>query len=224
MTELDLGKLKGEPRQLAWSLDAAQFYIQTADGNPPNEKLHHYIVSVAGDVPSGQDVPPAWARDYWLFKSGRSAPGLDSLTIVARQTFEIVKSGVGQAGALDRESSPLGGGTVSMEGIAKGNEPNQKASVWRLTLLGETVSEFVDQSPVPGLMFGWGPEASGAIAYTERDGGRLMLLDQEKHKHAVAGVKDSLLPAWSMDGSRLAWLQKSGRKKYILLWAPVTKG
>ena len=35
-------------------------------------------------------------------------------------------------------------------------------------------------------------------------------------------VKDALLPAWSIDGSRLAWVQKSGRKKYTLLWSTVT--
>ena len=55
---------------------------------------------------------------------------------------------------------------------------------------------------------------SGAIAYTDRESGHLMLLDQHKRKQTIAGVKDALLPAWSIDGSRLAWVQKSGRKKY----------
>jgi hypothetical protein len=38
----------------------------------------------------------------------------------------------------------------------------------------------------------------------------------------VPEVKDALLPAWSMDGARLAWVQKSGRKKYTLFWSTVT--
>ena len=72
-------------------------------------------------------------------------------------------------------------------------------------------------------MFSWGPAFSGAIAYTNRDG-QLMLLDEKRHKQTVAGAKDALLPAWSMDGARLAWVQKSGRKKYTLVWAAVTRG
>ena len=78
--------------------------------------------------------------------------------------------------------------------------------------------------PIPGLMFSWGPSGSGAIAYTDREAGHLMLLDQHKHKQTVSGVKDALLPAWSTDGARLAWVRKSGRKKYTLVWAEVSKG
>ena len=64
--------------------------------------------------------------------------------------------------------------------------------------------------------------ASGAIAYTDREFGRLMLLDQHKHKQTVSGVKDALLPAWSIDGTRLAWVQKGGRRTYNLVWATVS--
>jgi hypothetical protein len=220
VTELDLGKLKGELRQLAWSPDGTQFYIQTAEGTPPSEKLHHYVIPVAGSAPSSLDRPPAWAAEYWSFKSDRSAPGVATLMIDAKQTFEVVKAGTGSAGALDREAGATGGNVGNIETMAKGNDQNQKASIWRFTLLGETVSEFMNQRPIPGLTFSWGPAASGAIAYVDTNG-RLTLLDQQKHKHTVPGVKDALLPAWSTDGARLAWVQKSARKKYTLLWATV---
>ena len=59
--------------------------------------------------------------------------------------------------------------------------------------------------------------------FTDRDG-RLFLFDQAKHKQSVAGAKDALLPAWTMDGSRLAWVQKGGRKKFTLVYATVTRG
>ena len=49
-----------------------------------------------------------------------------------------------------------------------------------------------------------------------------MLLDQHKHKQTVSGVKDALLPAWSIDGTRLAWVQKGGRRTYNLVWATVS--
>ena len=39
VAELDLGTLKGELRQLGWSPDGAELYVQTVDGNGPSEKL-----------------------------------------------------------------------------------------------------------------------------------------------------------------------------------------
>jgi hypothetical protein len=34
---------------------------------------------------------------------------------------------------------------------------------------------------------------------------------------------DALVPAWTMDGSRLAWAQKSGRTRYTLMYATVSR-
>jgi hypothetical protein len=222
VVELDLGKLKGDLRQIGWAPEGTRLYIQTADGNPQSPKLHHYWVAIEGGAVAGVDAQPDWAQAYWAFKSDRSAPGIGSLMIDLEQKLETLKVGTGSAGALDRESGGLGGNVGNVETMAKGNDQNQKQNVMRLTLLGETVSEFVNERPMPGLMFGWGPEKSGAIAYTDRDG-RLMLLDQQKHKRTVAGAKDALLPAWTTDGTRLAWVQKSGRRKYTLVYATVTR-
>jgi hypothetical protein len=196
--------------------------VQTAEGHSPGEKLRYYTVAVTGGAVKGIDTPPEWATSFWAYKSDRAAPGIGSLMIDVEQKIETIKVGPGQAGALDREASPVGGNVGNFDTFAKGNDANQKATVNRLTLLGETISEFVNERPIPGLMFSWGPAFSGAIAYTDRDG-RLMLLDQKKHKQTVSGAKDALLPAWSIDGSRLAWAQKSGRNKYTLVWATVSR-
>jgi hypothetical protein len=48
-------------RQIAWSPDGAELYVQTADGTPPSEKRRHYIVSVTDGAMRGLDVPPEWA-------------------------------------------------------------------------------------------------------------------------------------------------------------------
>ena len=219
VAELDLGKLKGELRRIAWSPDGTELYVQTADGSPPSETLRHYIVSVTGGATRGLDVPPEWAESFWTFKSDRAAPGIGSLMIDVEQKLEKIKIGTGSG----RPGEGAGhGGDVPGVDVEKSAE-GQRQNVVRLTLVGEAISEFVNTRPVPGLMFSWGPAFSGAIAYTDRDG-RLMLLDRNKHKQTVSGAKDALLPAWSIDGARLAWVQKSGRKKYTLLWATVTKG
>jgi hypothetical protein len=217
IAELDLGKLKGELRQLGWSIDGTELYVQTADGNPGAEKLRHYVVAVAGGAVKPVDAPPQWAIDYWTIKSDRFAPGLRSLIIELEQKQENVKVGTG-SGRPGEMGISAG---VSADKIAEG----QKQTLWRLTVLGETVSEFQNTAVIPGLMFSWGPPGTGTIAYTDRELGHLMLLDRNKHKQTVSGIKDALLPAWSTDGTRLAWVQKAGRRKYTLLWATVsTKG
>jgi hypothetical protein len=223
VAELDLGKLKGDLRQVGWSPDCSELYVQTLDGSPPNAKLHHYVLAVDGGAPKPVDDQPEWARSYWQFKSDRFAPGMLSLMIDFEQKLEKIKIGTssGRPGEAAGSANP-GTGTAQMD-IEKASE-GQRQNIARLTLLGETISEFVNQVPIPGLMFGWGPTDSGAIAYTDREAGHLMLLDQHKHKQVVSGVKDALLPAWSTDGTRLAWVQKSGRKKYTLVWAAVSKG
>jgi hypothetical protein len=218
IAELDLGKLKGELRQVGWSPDAAQLYVQTADGNPPSEKLRHYLVPSAGGAPQTVDAEPEWATAYWRIKSDRFAPGLRSLMIEVEQKAEKVKVGTGSG----RPGEQAGGapGTVQID-IEKTAE-KQYQQVARLVFVGETISEFLNERPIPGLMFSWGPIGSGAIAYTDHEAGRLVLFDQHKNKQTVTGIKDALLPAWTTDGTRLAWVQKSGRKKYALLWATVS--
>ena len=222
VTELDLGKLKGELRQVGWSPDGTELYVQTLDGTPPSAKLRHYVVPIDGGAATPIDNEPEWAREFWAHKSDRFAPGLASLMIDFEQKLEKLRVGTGSGRPGEMASGAATNGVpVDIEKTAEGQHQNME----RLTLFGETISEFVNQVPIPGLMFSWGPVSSGAIVYTERESGRLLLLDRYRHKQTVSGVKDALLPAWSIDGTRLAWVQKSGRKKYTLFWATVsTKG
>jgi hypothetical protein len=46
-------------------------------------------------------------------------------------------------------------------------------------------------------------------------------MDKEARRKAVAAIKGTTMPAWSSDGLRLAFLQKTGKKKYRLLTATV---
>jgi hypothetical protein len=215
VAELDLGKLKGDLRQIGWSPDGAQLYVQTAEGLPPSEKLHHFTVAAAGGAIASIDQQPDWAREFWIVKSDRSAPGVPAMTIGVEHGTETTKG-------LPPEGSVRGTGT-DVAGLANSNSTNATANVIRLVLLDESVGEFVETRPIPGLTFSWGPESSAAIAFTDRMG-RLTLFDQKRHKRTVPGVKDALLPAWSMDGSRMAWVQKTGRRKFTLMWATVSPG
>ena len=215
VAELDLGKLKGELRQLSWSTDARELYVETAEGSPPSEKFHHFVVSVVGGTLQSVDKPPDWAQAYWAFKSDRTAPGLPEIEIDVKQEQTTQKVGTGSA----RPGTMAASGADNYENGAMAAE-GQKLPVVRLLLYGETISEFKNERPIPGLMFGWGPRGTGSIAFTDVDG-RLTLLDRNKHTQRVAGAKDATLPAWSTDGGHLAWVQRTARKKYTLMVAPI---
>ncbi len=224
VAELDLGKLKGEPRQLAWSADAAQFYVQTIERKGKQEVPHHYVVAATDGSVTPADAEPGWATQYWSFKSDRYAPGLPSLVIDVKQSVENVKYGTGSAGASDPTSGGLNGenkDSMSANNVAKASQ-SQHLDVTALVLLDQTIGRGANEKPTPGTTFSWGPSGSGAIAFADEDG-RLILLDSQKRKQRIAGTKGACLPAWSEDGSRLAWLAKSGRNKYQLSWATVTR-
>ena len=222
VAELDLEKLKGELRQIGCSRDCRELYVQTVVGEPASQKLRHYLMPLEGGARQSIDQAPEWATDHWGFKSDRFARGLRSLMIDFEQKQEKTRIGTGTGRPGDAAAGPASAGVpVDIENTSEGQYQNYA----RLTFMGETISEFVNQVPIPGLMFSWGPVGSGAMAYTDREAGHLMLIDQHKHKQTLGGIKDALLPAWSIDGTRLAWVYKSGRKKYTLVWAKVaTKG
>jgi hypothetical protein len=211
VAEIDLGKLKGDLRQVAWSPDGALLYVQTADGDGPSAKTHHYVVPATGGALAAAEHPPDWAATYWDTKSARSAPGLDDVHI------ELVNGDA--ITGLPRDGRPGNGADIGQ--FAASNE-TRTSDVIVMRVFETTVGAFTNTRPVPGQTFSWGPEASGAIAFVDRDG-RVTLLDRSKHRQALAGVKDATLPAWSTDGARLAWAQKTGRKKFALMAAALSR-
>ena len=223
VTEIDTGKLKGEVRRLSWSPDGRSLYIQTAESDPPVERFRHYSLALDGGALTPLDREPDWAANYWAVKQDRAAPGIGSLTIEVVQGTENIKTGTGPAGVLDRSSSPdrVAAGSPSVEGLASGNMGNDRARVVRLTLLGTDIATWTNERPYPGARFSWGPANSGTLVYVGEKG-QLVFFDQKKQKRAISSVKDAVLPAWSTDGTRVAYLQKTGRKKYLVTWARVS--
>jgi hypothetical protein len=219
VAELDLGKLKGDLRQIGWSVDGRKLYLQTVDGNAPAAKTRHYWIAIEGGAVMGIDAAPDWATEYWAHKSDRLAPGVESIAIDVEQKIENMKFGTGSAGAADRSSNGLGADNINSASNLEKAAESQHVNVVRLRVYGQVIAEFQNTQPIPGLTFSWGPEKSGAIAFTDVDG-RLALMNGEKRR-MVQGVHDALLPAWSLDGQRLAWVQRAGRKKYRLMYADV---
>ena len=233
VAEIDAGKLKGTLVRMAWSPDAAQVYLQTAEPDTRgNVKLRHYTMALDGQAPKGVDAEPEWAAAYWAWKSSQAAPGKASWKIAIDQQQKRVSATSNPAGGDMAKGATEGGGAgtggvgggaggTTMREAAGAASQTQNATVVSLKLKGEIVGEFVNAPALPGTTFGWGPTGSGLIAFAATDG-KLFLMDAQGRKQEVPGSKGVYLPAWTMDGKRIAYLEKSGRKKFVLRVVDVT--
>ena len=226
---VDAGKMKGDLTRFAWSPDGAAFYFQTVERDTRgNVNVRHYTFDAAGQPPKNADQEPAWAAACWTRKSAQSAPGLASIKIAIDQQQrrvsstatptggDMAKGGVGASGGA---SGGGGGSSVSdATGAAFGS---QSANVVLLKLKGEVIGEFVNAPALPGTTFGWGPAGSGLIVFVAADG-HLVLMDAEARKQDIAGPKEASFPGWSEDGTRIVFLEKTGRRKFNLQSITVT--
>lgn len=226
VAELDMDKLKGQPSRLAWSADGTQLYLQTMEGTfgLPGQKLRHYTVAVADGSRKDAPVEPEWASAYWTMKSGQNSPDGPPHTIDwKKETRKEQTVSTPMGGALARGGTGGDTGTGAGEAMAAAYN-QQQVPVVTLLLRGTPIGEFVNAAMVPGLTFGWGPKGTKALAFADPKTGRIVLLDEKGGKREVAGTKDAVLPAWSEDASQIAWLQKDGKKKYVLHIARVEPG
>lgn len=221
--EIDTDKLKGQPARLSWSPDGSQLYLQMLEGEfgLPPKKLHHYVLSAKDGKRQSVDSEPEWASSYWTAKSGQTSPDGPPLKIELKDDIKTEKTTSTPMGG-DLARGGVGGSTGTSSGDVVNAAYNQQQVRIITTLLhGTAVGSFEGKVLVPGLTFGWGPAGSRAITYAEPKGGRVMVMDDRGQKAEVPSSKDAILPAWSPDGRQIAWLQKDGKKKYVLQVARV---
>jgi len=222
----ELKGMKGQRlRQLSWSPDETQFCLQTYDANRDAsiKAVFYYLLPVNGGTPTRIDAPPPWAADYWSWKSGQTAPGDPSWKIevstekkIASATSLPMGGDLARGGTGDATSTGISAETVVAHAAQSAN-----VSIYTMRLGGVTVGEWTDHPIMPGLTFGWGPKGSGVIAFADKAGGRLTFLDRTGKTKAVEGTKNVVLPAFTQDGTRLAYLEHRGRDTYALIIATV---
>ena len=205
--ELDMGTLRGEMRRLSWSLDNQYIHLQTVE----DRALRDYIVDLYDGTLSVAYGEPEWAASYWKMKSNVVSPGLPSLRLemsqrVRRDTSKPAIPAANPGGAYQPQGRPA----IESEELQ-----------FTLKMVGEDLGFWMHEAPNPGETFGWGPPASGAIVFADRDG-RVVFLDQAKRRQIVAGTKGASMPAWSPDGTRVVYVLKSGRRKLRLVSVTVT--
>jgi hypothetical protein len=226
ISTIDTGKLKGEPTQLAWSPDGTKLFLQTSerDSLGMTTKPRFYLLSAADGKTEPVDGPPAWAAEYWGWKAGQYAPGSRAFGIEHTDEIKTVTATaapMGGALAKGSVSGDPGGGGTSAGDVAAHVAQTQKLRVIKLTLKGETVGEFVGVQFLPGYTYSWSPKSIGMIAYGNQ-AGRLAIMDEQGHKQQVDATKDVILPAWSTDGAKIAFLQRAGKNKFDLYVVNVT--
>src|SRR5215831_11773900 len=200
--ELDMKVLKGALRRLSWSVDGRYLHVQTLD----NKTIHDYIIRLPeGDI-SVAFGEPEWADQYWTMKSSLTAPGAPDLKIEVLENHQRT------------QPVPFTGGFSN--GGAQTVEPRNPRDTFaieaRLLLLGQEVGYTLNEVAMAGGSYGWGPAGSAAIAFIDTSG-RVTLFDRAKHRNVVATAKGAMMPAWSGDGRRLAYVQKTGRDRFRLM-------
>lgn len=224
VAEIDTDTLKGQPARLAWSPDAAEIYLQMLDGNfgQADARRHHYGFNTTSAKMQILPSEPDWASAYWTVKSAQVSPDGPAMKIDLKseaRTQNTVSTPMG--GDLARGGTSIASGAAANDGVAAAYN-RQTVPAHSMFLRGELVGEFVNAVIVPGLTFGWGPPRTYVIAYSASKSGRIVVMDGKGTRKEIGGTKDAILPAWSPDATRLAWLQKDGRKKFLLQVARVS--
>lgn len=215
--------LTGQPSRLSWSPDGNLLYLQTIDGTfgRNDAKLRHFLVASTGGALREMPAEPEWATDYWIAKSDQAAPDDPSVRIQLKSESRRERTtSVPNGGDLARGGTSIQG-SMGREDAVDAAFNSQIAFMNTMTLHGKQIGQFDNTVIVPGLTFGWGPTGSKTIAYAEPRKGRLYIMDGEGDRKEIDGTDDSLLPAWSPDGTELAWFQRDGRNRYVVRVARV---
>ena len=227
VAELDAGKLKGDVSQLAWSPDGSEFYIQTVERDRAGNitGAHHYVVSAAGRGVKGVDVQPPWAAKYWAWKAAQTAPGQPGFKIEVNSREEVAKataSPTGGALAKGGTADPTQGTTF--EEVANAANQTQRMLIYELKVKNDTIGTWVNEAVMPGYSFSWAPQPLHLLAFAKRDrkdGGPIVVLDAAGQKQELAGTRNAILPAWSDDAKRIAWLERRDKRKFVLMIADI---
>ena len=225
LAEIDSVKVEGTPIGLAWRTDGA-LYLRVTQGKDKDgkERVRHYQFTTQPALSVGQtDGTPQWAASYWIWKSSVAAPGDPALKIDVeqRKTRETTINTPGGAAIAGINTSgyigDTGGQGISPSEVAAAAFTGSTVGTVTMRFKGQVVGEWKNEYPQPGMRFGWAPAPMGVLAYAEADKRRLALLDSKGHKVVIPGTSDVLLPAWSTDGTRVAYLQKKSEQLYLLM-------
>jgi len=228
VTELSGNALPGFPAAMAWSPDGGEIYVRLVHRDRwANETVYHRLISIPGGQVRSADREPSWATIYWAWKSAYNAPGLPQFRIDSEtRTQQVAPTNSGVGGSIAQNAGdPYGPGfDLGPQGhaiVARAMQA-QTVTTTTLTIRGQLISEFVNTQSMPGLLFGWAPVGCDALAYADSKR-RLVIMDRAGRRHEERATKGVMLPAWSPDGTSLAWLAEISSSRFVLTTAQVSR-
>jgi hypothetical protein len=222
IAEIDTVKVQGTPVGLAWNKDGV-IYLRVAEGK---DKTRHYQIATVPSLSVGQtDGVPEWAAAYWNWKGAIVAPGDPALKLDVEQRLDKSRAtnvpSAGDAAGMASAALPVGGGEGQSQAVAALAATSAVANnVVTFRFKGQVVGEWVNENPQPGMRLGWAPAPMGLLAYADAEG-RLVVSDRDGRHVTIPGTKNAILPAWSMDGQQIVFLQKKSGTLYTLMVASV---
>jgi len=224
VAEFDMNKLRGVIRRLAWNADGTQLYLQTAElkSDALMKEAFNYVITVATGDMKKVDNEPAWATEYYAWKSWKSAPGDDAFAIeLATEQRKASATAIPMGGDYARggTGSDVSGaaGSASMESVAAAAQQMQTGTANIMRLKGQVIGEWMNQPIVPGQSFGWGPKGTNLIAYAEPNNRQLIVMDKSGAKQKISDTKGVYVPAFSVDAQKLAWMEVRGKKAVLII-------
>jgi hypothetical protein len=224
LAEVDTGKVKGDIVRLAWSADGSELYLQTIerDGRGNVKAARHYSISLAGQSLKSIDREPEWAAAYWTWKSGQASPAAAAFKISVDSEHKSVRSTAApMGGAMAKGGTPDPSAGTTLGDVASAADQTQMQQVYTLKLKSETIGTWTNEPVMPGVNFSWSPAPLRYLVFAKREGGPLTIVDESGRKQELKGAKAALVPAWSNDGKRIAWLERKDKKKFDITVAEV---
>ena len=215
LLSLDGGASKGQPTRLAWSPDGASIYLRFSRFDRwANERGTHVLVDLTARTTTPVEGEPLWAGSYWLWKSGRSSPALPTWRFVFDARDELVRTtNVPREGNIGQHTADPAAGLDEV--AVRAALSSQKVHVETLTLSGHRVDYNPNGNIAVGRTFGWAPAPRLLIVFVTQKG-RLALMDSRGRVREIGDTSKALLPGWSEDGRRVAFIERVRNDKYLL--------
>jgi hypothetical protein len=225
VAEVDAGKIKGDIVRLVPSPDGSEFYVQSVerDARGAVKAAHHYSIQTATKSQKSIDQEPPWAAEYWTWKSGQASPAAAAFKISVDSERKAIRStSAPMGGALAKGGTPDGSLGTTVGDVASAADQTQMQQVYTLKIKGETIGTWEGEPVTPGVNFSWAPSPLRLLVFARREGGPLIVVDESGRKQELKGAKSALVPAWSSDGKRVAWLERKDKKHLELTIADVS--